>query len=464
MRELRYENKGTSAYLVYEIREDDVIDSMSLGMLTNNKIEGIAPTVFSQMDNKKYVKFNISGKVSAAQLFEGPVNKKRLIGVLTGIITAMTSAEDYMLDPQALPLGLDYIFVDPKTSETVMICLPIEGLSGMGADLGVFFKNIIFRTQFDQTENCDHVAQILNFLNSSPALSLPAFKELLDKVSGAKSKAVTYEVHHEKDVPPVKKPEPKPIVPDPIVPADPVIPEGPVFEIPADIPPVDDDDDDEPEMSWFYLMQHYSKENAEIYKRQQEKKKKKGQQEAAKSKPADKKKDSGKDKKKKKDKSSADLDLEFAIPGQSVDIPKGDENLPKLDAHHISETPVKPEHIDYGPTVLLVDRHPEEDNATAVIRPYLIRSKTGERVDIHGNAFTIGRKKAAVDYCIENNKTVSGTHAKIVSHNGEYFVVDLNSSNYTYVNGRMIQSNEEVILADGTKLCFSDEDFEFHLK
>lgn len=32
-----YENQGINTYLVYEIDKSDEIDSMSLGMLTNNK-------------------------------------------------------------------------------------------------------------------------------------------------------------------------------------------------------------------------------------------------------------------------------------------------------------------------------------------------------------------------------------------------------------------------------------------
>lgn len=471
MRELRYENTGTSAYLVYEINRDDVIDSMSLGMLTNNHIDGIAPTLFSQMDDKKFVKFNISGKVSATQLFEGPVNKARLIGVLSGIITAMMSAEEYMLDPQALPLGLDYIFVDPKTSETVMICLPIENISGLDADLGIFFKNILFRTQFDQTENCDHVAQILNFLSTTPSLSLPDFRDLLNSLSSPSGNAVTYPVHKDEkqpethttvttSIPQVTSHTPGTSAGTGVSTSIPVSNELTMDNMMGGKPGgsqntvEDDNQDDGPSISLWYLLQHYNKDNAAAYKAQKDKKK--GKKDTKK----------GKTQKTADTSGNFDLDMGFAIPGQNSEIPKlSDDSLPKIETRIPEQTSVTPEHIDYGDTILLVGRHAQDDDAaTAVIRPYLVRLRTGERVDVTGSEFRIGRKKSAVDYCIDNNKTVSSTHAKIVSHSGEFFVVDLNSSNYTYVNGRMIASNEEVILADGTKLCFSDEDFEFHLR
>ncbi|MEG1887248.1 MAG: DUF6382 domain-containing protein, partial [Oscillospiraceae bacterium] len=175
-----FENQGTNTYLVYTVKTDDNVDSLSLGMLTNNKIPGLATTLFTQMDTTKYIRFNVSAKISVKQFFSGPVNKKRLIGVFSGIVDAMLSAEDYMIDANTILLDLDYIFADVSTCETVLICLPVTQELQKNIDLGAFFKSIMFGTQFDQTENCDHVAKIINYLNSTPVFSLVDFKSLLD--------------------------------------------------------------------------------------------------------------------------------------------------------------------------------------------------------------------------------------------------------------------------------------------
>ena len=42
-------------------------------------------------------------------------------------------------------------------------------------------------------------------------------------------------------------------------------------------------------------------------------------------------------------------------------------------------------------------------------------------------------------------------------------LVDTNSTNHTYVNGGMIQSNVETKLSHGTKIRLANEDFEFRL-
>ena len=188
-----YENQGTNTYLVYTISDEDVVDTMSLGMLTNNKIPGLANTLFTQMDATKYIKYNVSAKVSVRQFFSGAVNKKRLLGVFKGIVNALLSAEDYMIDENTILLELDYIFADVSSCDTVLICLPIIGKE-QSHNLGDFFKGIMFSTQFDQTENCDHVAKIINYLNSAPTFSLEDFKNLLfeiDKVPSAKPEQVS---------------------------------------------------------------------------------------------------------------------------------------------------------------------------------------------------------------------------------------------------------------------------------
>ena len=59
MNNFSYENQGTNTFLVYSISQDDSVDTMSLGMLTNNKIPGLAPAVFTQMDTTKYIKNGI---------------------------------------------------------------------------------------------------------------------------------------------------------------------------------------------------------------------------------------------------------------------------------------------------------------------------------------------------------------------------------------------------------------------
>lgn len=99
----------------------------------------------------------------------------------------------------------------------MLVCLPLVR-QNESVNIPMFFKQIMFSTQFDQNENCDYVAQIINYLNSTPVFSVDAFEKLLmdidaDNLNIAASKAV---VGQQKPVQPQSQSQsqqPKPMQP-----------------------------------------------------------------------------------------------------------------------------------------------------------------------------------------------------------------------------------------------------------
>lgn len=523
-----YESQGTNTYLVYTINPDDSLDTMSLGMLTNNKISGLAQTLFTQMDDQKFIKYNVSAKISVRQFFNGAVNKKRLLGVFKGIAEGLLSAEDYMIDPSSIILDMDYIFADVSTCEAILICLPISNDNTSNVDLGMFFKNIMMNTQFDPTENSDHVAKIFNFLNSSPVFSLVDFKALIDSLEGNASPVASVPVQPQiSTVPAQPKPvQPKVEQPQPDVSAKPasspvhtppistaqtppVIQQPPVQQRPVTPPPMTPPPSQIPvnsgavqsdgkKISMLGLLMHYNKENAELYKAQ--KAQKKGQSAAPKApaKPV-----------------NAGFAVPgapasnpgFAIPGQQTPPPSARINKPNVPpaprpqtpaipqpqnrpavqtAGQVQKQPVTPQpaqpvytppmptsqgqSMNFGETTVLGGGRVGE---TTVLNggmqqapkpmPHLIRNKNNERIEVNKPVFRIGKEKSYVDYFISDNTAVSRSHANIITREGQYFIVDTNSTNHTFVNAKMLQSNVEVEIKHGDKIRLGNEDFEFKL-
>ena len=99
----------------------------------------------------------------------------------------------------------------------------------------------------------------------------------------------------------------------------------------------------------------------------------------------------------------------------------------------------------------------------AQTKPHLIRTKNNERINLDKPVFRIGKEKSYVDYFIGDNTAISRSHANIISRDGEYFVVDTNSTNHTYVNGGMIQSNVETKISHDTKIRLANEEFTFKM-
>lgn len=490
MMDFTYENQGTNTYLVYEIKADDQTDSMSLGMLTNNKIAGFAPTFFTQMDAQKFIKYNVSAKVSVKQFFNGAVNKKRLLGVFEGIVDGLLSAEDYMIDPSSIVLDLDYIFADVSTCEASLICLPVS--SNNVTDLSMFFKNIMFSTQFDQTENCDHVAKIINFLNGSPVVSLTDFKKLLESVKGAAqptqvtstkpATTVQTQVVQPKVTPAETTPvgvqkvsEQKAKTPT-TVPAANQPKVQPVPQTPNVNKGTPEGQKPAKKMSMLDLLMHYSKENVEIYKAQKAEGKSGVQPVTPNQVPA-------------KQPAKPGVTPNFAIPGQTAPAPTvtsapavqtvaqtGNQptaqkpttpaqqpayvprQVPQGQAANFGETTVLGGGTIGETTVLTAAQNPNK-----MIAPHLIRKKNNEKISLNKPVFRVGKERSYVDYFIGDNTAISRSHANFITREGEYFVVDTNSTNHTFVNGTMIQSNVETAITHGDTIRLANEDFKFEL-
>lgn len=102
-------------------------------------------------------------------------------------------------------------------------------------------------------------------------------------------------------------------------------------------------------------------------------------------------------------------------------------------------------------------------NIHSTLSPYLIRRKNQDKVFVNGDVFRIGKERSQVDYFIADNTAISRMHAKILCKNGEYYIVDTNSTNHTFVNGSLITPNVETRIVSGDILKLANEVFEFKL-
>ena len=109
---------------------------------------------------------------------------------------------------------------------------------------------------------------------------------------------------------------------------------------------------------------------------------------------------------------------------------------------------------DEDATGLLVEGH--------VHYPSLFRVLTEETILINKPVFRIGKERSYVDYFVTNNNAVSRSHADIVTRGSRYFVIDLNSKNRTYINGKMLPVQYETEIFDGDRLKLGNEEFIFN--
>lgn len=122
-------------------------------------------------------------------------------------------------------------------------------------------------------------------------------------------------------------------------------------------------------------------------------------------------------------------------------------------------------------TALLVEEEDEDatglliENEVEVLPPHFARLErvlTEEAINVNKAVFRLGKEKSYVDYFVNNNNAISRSHADIIQRGQNYFIKDLNSKNFTYVNGQKIPVQVEVQIYDGDRIKLANEEFIFY--
>ena len=119
-----------------------------------------------------------------------------------------------------------------------------------------------------------------------------------------------------------------------------------------------------------------------------------------------------------------------------------------------------------GGTTILVEeveinplKRMEAYSKNALPTAYLIEEETNRKHQITKNNYLVGR---GAECDLEVNSTiVSKKHAEIVYENNMYYVRDLNSKNYTYLNKATIEPEELYKIEDGSRIGFGNKWFIF---
>lgn len=457
------EIQGNYASLVYKMEPQELYDGLEKGMLENNRVEGILPISFAQMDDDRYIRYNISNLITLEDYIKGTVMKKTFLNIILSILNTLEATEEYLIAPSHLLMSEQYIYVDTASSKAMMVCLPTEGENAW--NLSEFFRQMILRANYSNTEGNDYVLYLLRHFNGeNDKFNAKVFKEIVKalvksskEVNGGPGIAVA-----QGSIAPVQQQAvPTPAQKQPIVEEKPAKASeengksiGKGFfarqnnrqsdapqEIPTPATPVVNQKSQGsvpiPPVPGQKLQGGVPIPPVPGQKPQQE----------VTPTPTETGKKGFFDKligKKEKAVAEEQVPMSNSVPQpKSYDIPANSEKTVVLGAD------------DPQATVMLT-----EDMQQSA---YLVRKSTGERVQIVSNDFTIGRDANQANYVVANNPAIGRCHARIVCNGGTYYFIDNNSKNFSYINGAKVVGMQQVELRTGASIRLANEEFEFVL-
>ncbi len=400
MIDLNIKNDEEKVTAEYLLKSNDRIDNLTLGMMVNNDIEGFLSVQPVQVENDRYFRYDITGLVTMKEYLGEYVKKDRLLKVFYGIANTIKESSEYMINWTSFSLEKNEIYVNPETGNVKLLCLPLLTVINDG-NICNFFKNVLFSSQFDLDENGDYVGKLITFLNPK-SYTLDKFIYELEDMLGLEHKEVAEEEDEEDED-------------DTTVEA----------EIDEDTEKTVIEDKSEEDTNGTTADTESEEDNGNADESEVEN-------------------ESETDKEEQKEME------ETVVEAESED--ETEETVAEAESKADTEETVAEAESEIPPIV-----------ARPEIEPYLIRLSNHQEIKIEKDTFYIGKDEENVDYCISDNAAVDDKHAYIIRHGKEFFVVDNNSKNHTYLNRVLIGTDEEIFIPHGAQLRFADEDFEFRM-
>ena len=176
-----FDNQGSSSFIIYTLSGTDELDDIGLGMINNNKINGIIPVSYMQINDERLLRYNISSKIPLESLLGSIVSREKVLAIFASICDVLVEAEEYLLETGMFILDKQYIYSNVSSGECVLMYLPIMK-EEEEVDLRRFFKELIFSVQSDSSGNTDYVARMINVLNKPGNFDLINFRNTVHEL------------------------------------------------------------------------------------------------------------------------------------------------------------------------------------------------------------------------------------------------------------------------------------------
>ena len=411
MSKITFENKKGKITIINRLSYPETVNERVYNAIASGMFEGFLPVSIRQKRKETRIECVVQGLIPLTQYFNGIVTKKMFLDFVHEIALLIKNCEKNMVNANNLDLQNDKIFVDPQTKSVKCIFWPVVN-NQRGNPPHLFLKQLPFELNFNPHEDNDYLETYKAFFGGINPFSVNSFDRMVLKLSGKKgtgghttpsealSGALGGDAKVEKKETDAKK------------------------KVNIEYDPFADNSGHTNERKVEREIKH---DTNCVY--------------------------------------CSSCGAKNNV-GANFCVQCGSK-LKKEEV--VEETPPKDDDtIDFGTMVLGDDSGGTTvlgyDEPDEPVYPTLIRLRTEEAYSVDKPTFRIGTEQSYCDLFICDNNYISRSHADIVTRDDRYYIVDRNSTNKTFVDGKVIPAEKEVEIFPGTQIRLANEDFTFNIE
>lgn len=409
MSKIVFENKKGKITIINKLTYPETINERVYNAIASEMFEGFLPVSIRQKRKETRVECAVSGLVSLTQYFNGIVTKKMFLDVVYEIAQQIKNCEKNMINPNNLDLQNDRIFVDPQTKSVKCIFWPVVNNQRSNPPY-IFLKQLPYELNFNSHEDNEYLETYKAFFNGVNPFSVNSFDRMIKKLLGkrddsghmAPSEALSGNLGTGAKV---EKREIN-VKKKNEIEYDPLAEDSDYFNDKKDVRKIEHD-------ATYVFCSHCGSRNQ----------------------------------------MGSNFCSKCGTQLQGLNAEK--EPNPR-DSNGRGTTVLGG---DSGGTTVLGYDEPEEPTF-----PKLTRLRTEEVIVVDKPDFRIGTERKHCDLFICDNNYISRSHADIITKDDRYYIIDRNSRNKTYVDGKVIPIEKTVEIFSGTKIRLANEDFIFSIE
>lgn len=178
-------NIGSEKYLSYILNDDCEFDEELLDYLEENKIPELIDIIYEEDDENDYLTYNVTGRTTVDALLSNTVNAEKILGIVRGVASGIVNLRDLGIPASYVILHKGFTYVNPVTYDVRMLCVPVEADANINAEFRTFVKDILTSVKYDDSEDCNYVARLLNLLNTDKFTVRNFYSQLTELMESA---------------------------------------------------------------------------------------------------------------------------------------------------------------------------------------------------------------------------------------------------------------------------------------